>query len=360
MTLDDFQFELPESHIALRPADPQDSARLLVVHGNGDLEDRTVLDLPVYLEPGDRLVFNDTRVLPSALEAVRPPRDLTGRAVQVTINLLAPRQQGHWEALARPGRRLEVGDQLDISPGFTAEIVDKVGKGRILFRFCTPAGRSVVEMLDAAGQMPLPPYIARRRPADSLDRETYQTRYASDDAQSIAAPTAGLHFTTRLLEAIDQAGVRRKSVRLHVGAGTFAPLGETELESGRLHAEWCRIDAETAADLESARAEGRRIIPVGTTSLRTLETACRSDGEGSIAPFEGETDIFLKPGDRFMATDALMTNFHLPGSSLFMLVCALMGTDVMQAAYAHAIKQDYRFYSYGDACLLLPDRRGRP
>ncbi|MEM7768279.1 MAG: tRNA preQ1(34) S-adenosylmethionine ribosyltransferase-isomerase QueA [Pseudomonadota bacterium] len=353
MDLAPFQFDLPEDRIALRPADPQDSARLLVVHADGRLEDRTMLDLPTCLRSGDQLVFNDTRVIPAALRAVRPARDAAGRDVSVDLNLVEPRGPNVWVALARPGRRLSVGDRLHIAPDFHADLLEKTDGGTSVLHFHPPDGSSVEATLEQVGQMPLPPYIARRRGADARDRSTYQTRFASDDARSVAAPTAGLHFTDRLLAAIDSAGAVRQTVRLHVGLGTFAPLDDRALAQNALHTEWCRLEAGTAAALNTARGAGQRIIPVGTTSLRTLETAC--DEAGQFAPFAGGTDIFLKPGDRYLATDALITNFHLPGSSLFMLVCGLMGTDIMRAAYAHAIAEAYRFYSYGDACLLLPE-----
>jgi len=350
-----FDFELPEARIALRPAEPQDAARLLVVHGDGRLEDRTILDLPAYLAAGDRLVFNDTRVLAAALKAVRPARTPDGQDVSVDLNLVERLDTRTWTVLARPGRRLAEGDRLDIAPGFHAEILRRGEGGAFDLEFHPPNGSSLEDALDAVGQMPLPPYIARRRPADARDRATYQTRFAAGEARSVAAPTAGLHFTDRLLAAIDAAGALRRQVRLHVGLGTFAPLAGADLEANRLHREWCRLDRPTAEDLNRARSGGARIVPIGTTALRTLESAC--DSAGRFRPFEGETDIFLKPGDPFPATDALVTNFHLPRSSLFMLVCGLMGTECMQAAYAHAIGQHYRFYSYGDACLLLPAGR---
>lgn len=354
MDLSAYDFDLPEDRIALRPAEPQDTARLLVVHGDGRLEDRTMLDLPDFLKAGDQLVFNDTRVLPAALKAVRPARNAEGRDVAVDLNLIAPLGDNCWRVLARPTRRLAAGDRLDIASSIQATILDRPNEGEVAIRFHLPEGSSLESALEIIGQMPLPPYIARKRAADDRDRETYQTRYAAGDARSVAAPTAGLHFTERLLTSIDQAGAVRRTVRLNVGLGTFAPLKETALAENRLHREWCRLDPATANGLNEARGEGHRIIPVGTTSLRTLESACAPDGE--FSPFEGQTDIFLKPGDAYPATDALITNFHLPRSSLFMLVCGLMGTETMQRAYAHAVAHKYRFYSYGDASLLLPAR----
>jgi len=351
MDLTQFQFDLPERLIALRPAEPQDSARLLVVHGDGRLEDAGVRDLPRYLNAGDVLVFNDTRVLPAALKGVRPARDATGQDVACDVNLTERVDGRNWRALARPGRRLKDGDTIVFAEGFTAEITGHHDGGEIGLRFSLE-GDALTDALDRHGAMPLPPYIARRRPADAKDRETYQTELAGEDAASVAAPTAGLHFTPRLLSECDAAGLVREKVRLHVGLGTFKPLEEKQLEENRLHQEWRRLTPETAERLNAARASGHRVVPVGTTAMRTLESCV--DTDGILHPTTGPTDIFLKPGDAVRGTDALVTNFHLPGSSLFMLISALMGTDVMRAAYAHAIANDYRFYSYGDACLLLP------
>jgi S-adenosylmethionine:tRNA ribosyltransferase-isomerase len=351
MDLTQFQFDLPERLIALRPAEPQDSARLLVVHGDGRLEDAGVRDLPRYLNAGDVLVFNDTRVLPAALKGVRPARDEMGQDVACDVNLTERIDAANWRALARPGRRLKDGDTIVFAEGFTAEITGHHEGGEIGLRFSL-SGEDLTAALDRHGAMPLPPYIARRRPADAKDRETYQTEFAGEDAASVAAPTAGLHFTPRLLSECDAAGLVREKVRLHVGLGTFKPLEEKQLEENRLHQEWRRLTPETAERLNAARASGHRVVPVGTTAMRTLESCV--DTDGILHPATGPTDIFLKPGDAVRGTDALVTNFHLPGSSLFMLVSALMGTDVMRAAYAHAIANEYRFYSYGDACLLLP------
>lgn len=351
MDLSQFQFDLPERLIALRPAEPQDSARLLVVHGDGRLEDAGVRDLPRYLNAGDVLVFNDTRVLPAALKGVRPARDEIGQDVACDVNLTERIDAANWRALARPGRRLKDGDTIDFAEGFTADITGHHEGGEIGLRFSL-SGEELTGALDRHGAMPLPPYIARRRPADAKDRETYQTEFAGEDAASVAAPTAGLHFTPRLLSECDAAGLVRETVRLHVGLGTFKPLEEKQLEENRLHQEWRRLTPETAERLNAARTSGHRVVPVGTTAMRTLESCV--DTDGTLHPATGPTDIFLKPGDAVRGTDALVTNFHLPGSSLFMLVSALMGTDVMRAAYDHAIANEYRFYSYGDACLLLP------
>jgi len=351
MDLTPFDFDLPEALIALRPAEPQDCARLLVVHGDGRLEDASVRDLPRYIAPGDVLVFNDTRVLPSALKGVRPARNGASRDVTVDVNLVERMDGRSWLALARPGRRLKQGDTIQFADGFSAAINGRREGGEIELEFDCE-GAALEAALDRHGAMPLPPYIARRRPADAKDRETYQTNFAGEEAASVAAPTAGLHFTPRLLEEIDAARIVRETVRLHVGLGTFKPLEEKHLLENKLHEEWRRLTPEVAARLNRARAAGNRIVPVGTTAMRTLESCAEDDG--TLKAATGPTDIFLKPGDRIRATDALVTNFHLPESSLFMLVCTLMGTEVMQAAYAHAIRQGYRFYSYGDACLLLP------
>ncbi|MEL8054942.1 MAG: tRNA preQ1(34) S-adenosylmethionine ribosyltransferase-isomerase QueA [Pseudomonadota bacterium] len=346
-----YDFNLPEENIALRPVEPQDAARLLVVHGDGRLEDASIRDLPRYLSAGDIMVFNDTRVIPAALKGIRAARDELGHDISVDANLVERVDGQTWRALARPGKRLKLGDQIAFAEGLSAEVVGKLESGETVLKFGL-SNDALDQALDRFGAMPLPPYIARRRAADTKDRETYQTSFASDDAQSVAAPTAGLHFTPRLLSEIDAAGIIREQVRLHVGLGTFAPLKDEQIEAGKLHKEWRRVTPEVAEKLNAARADGRRCVAVGTTSLRTLESA--ASPEKTIEAVTGPTDIFLMPGYEFRATDALVTNFHLPKSSLFMLVCALMGTDIMQAAYAHAVREGYRFYSYGDACLLLP------
>lgn len=342
---------MPDTHIALRPVDPQDASRLLVVHGDGRQQDAHVRDLPSFLSAGDVMVFNDTRVIPAALKGGRPARDAAGSDVQVDVNLVSRVSDATWRALARPGKRLRLGDPLVFGDALSAEIVEKRDDGELALRFSL-SGAELDAAIDALGAMPLPPYIARRRAADAKDRATYQASFAGADAKSVAAPTAGLHFTPRLLAEIEAAGIERAEVCLHVGLGTFAPLKPEQLEIGKLHEEWRQIDVSVSDQLNRARAVGRRCVAVGTTSLRTLESSTEADGQ--IQPNVGPTDIFIQPGYAFRATDALVTNFHLPGSSLFMLVCALMGTDIMQAAYHHAIAENYRFYSYGDACLLLP------
>lgn len=307
--------------------------------------------MPNYLNRGDVMVFNDTRVIPAALKGVRPARNADGSDVAVDVNLVERLSEQDWLALARPGKRLKPGDRIVFGETLSATIDAKRPDGELVLRF-SESGPNLDAEIEMVGAMPLPPYIARRRPADAADRETYQTSFAGADAQSVAAPTAGLHFTPRLLSELEQGGIERAQVRLHVGLGTFAPLKDEQIQAGKLHEEWRHLSQETADKLNQVRSEGHRCVAVGTTSLRTLESSASEDKK--IHPATGPTDIFLKPGYAFRATDALVTNFHLPSSSLFMLVCALIGTDKMQAAYAHAIAQDYRFYSYGDACLLLP------
>ena len=351
MDLSQFDFELPEHLIALRPVEPRETARLLVVEGSGRLLDRRISDLPDLLSAGDTLVLNDTRVIQAALTAIRPARDEVGQDVKITINLTEPLSAPEtWRALARPGKRLKIGDKLMIADVFHAEIIAKAEDGQIDLRF-EMSGMSLQEALARYGDMPLPPYIARRRPADERDKVHYQTRFAGAEAASVAAPTAGLHFGPNMFSAFDQAGIARETVRLHVGLGTFAPMTREHWEGGKLHAEWRSLRHETAAKLNDRRAAGGRTIPVGTTAMRTLESAVSESG--ALQAVSGTTDIFIRPGDPIRATDGLVTNFHLPKSSLFMLVSALMGVEIMQAAYAHAVKEGYRFYSYGDACLLL-------
>jgi S-adenosylmethionine:tRNA ribosyltransferase-isomerase len=299
-------------------------------------------DLPALLEPGDVLVFNDTKVIPAQLE---------GRRGEAHIGATLHKREGarEWLAFLRNSRRARVGDTIDFGEGVTASVAEKAGDGSALLHF---HGEEPVELLlERAGRMPLPPYIASKRAADEADRSDYQTIFAKQEG-AVAAPTAALHFTARLLDALDARGIGREMLTLHVGAGTFLPVKAEDTAGHVMHAEWGRIDAATAERLNAARAAGGRLIAVGTTSLRMLESA--ADEQGRIQPFEGDTAIFITPGYRFKAVDGLVTNFHLPKSTLFMLVGALMGLDVMKAAYAHAIEQGYRFYSYGDASLLLP------
>ena len=323
---------------------------MLVVHGDGRLEDKSVRDLPDFLRPGDAIVFNETRVIPAALKGVRTARSELGNDISVDVNLVSRLTPSAWLALARPGKRIKTGDVIRFPGELSASVIDKRAGGEIELAFSL-SGDALDAALEAHGAMPLPPYIARRRPADARDRTDYQTVFASQEAGSVAAPTAGLHFTPALLDAIDGTGAKRHQVTLHVGLGTFAPVKDDQLERHTLHEEWRHLSEQTAAELNAARAGGGRIIPVGTTALRTLESCC--DTLGIFSAATGPTDIFLKPGDAIHSADVLMTNFHLPKSTLFVLVCALMGTEIMQAAYAHAVREDYRFYSYGDACLLI-------
>jgi S-adenosylmethionine:tRNA ribosyltransferase-isomerase len=343
MRVDLFDFDLPPDRIALRPARPRDSARLLLVDGER-ISDRAVLDLPQLLRPGDVLLFNDTRVMPAQLEGRR------GDArVGVTLHKRAgPRS---WWAFVCNARRLHAGDRIDFEAAVSAIATKRAEDGSCLVEF---EGDEPVELLIArAGRMPLPPYIASKRAADEADREDYQTVFAREEG-AVAAPTAALHFTDRLLQALDERGVCRETLTLHVGAGTFLPVKTEDTSGHKMHSEWGRIDTATADRLNAAHKAGGRLIAVGTTSLRLVESA--ADEEGKIHPFEGDTAIFITPGYRFRAVDGLMTNFHLPRSTLFMLVSALMGLDVMKRAYAHAIGHGYRFYSYGDSSLLLPGR----
>jgi len=342
MRVDLFDFELPPERIALRPARPRDSARLLHVPGAGPFGDLTVRDLPSLLRAGDVLVFNDTRVIPAQLEGRRGEARI-GATLHRRIDLR------RWQAFVRNAKRLRIGDRVDFPADVQAQVEARHDDGSLTLAFL---GDEPVEvLLERAGQMPLPPYIAGKRATDEADRADYQTMFASKDG-AVAAPTAALHFTPELLSALSDAGIGHETLTLHVGAGTFLPVKVDDTADHRMHAEWGTIDAATADRLNAARAGGGRIIAVGTTSLRLLESAARDDR--IIEPFAGDTAIFITPGYRFKAIDGLMTNFHLPKSTLFMLVSALMGLERMQAAYAHAISEGYRFYSYGDSSLLLP------
>jgi S-adenosylmethionine:tRNA ribosyltransferase-isomerase len=339
--VDLFDFELPPDRIALRPASPRDSARLLLVDGRRRA-DHVVTDLPKLLRAGDTLVFNDTRVIPARLE---------GRRGDAKVGATLHKREGlrAWRAFIRNAKRVRDGDLIDFGSGVTARAGDRAEDGSMLLTF---EGEEPVEiLLERAGRMPLPPYIAGKRPADERDAADYQTMFASEKG-AVAAPTAALHFTPGLMDALAAAGVAHETLTLHVGAGTFLPVKVDDTDEHRMHSEWGRIDAATAERLNTVRASGGRIVAVGTTSLRLLESAAEEDG--TIRPFEGDTAIFITPGYRFRAIGGLITNFHLPRSTLFMLVSALMGRETMQAAYAHAIAEGYRFYSYGDASLLLP------
>ena len=365
MRVELFDFDLPEERIALRPASPRDAARMLVVRPGEEppLDDRTVRDLPDLLRPGDVLVVNDTRVIPARLWGLRTRGEAAAR-----VEILLHKREGaeRWRAFARPAKRLAVGDRIRFGEdsestacllaSLDAEVEARGEGGEVTLRFAF-AGPALDEAVARLGDMPLPPYIAGKRAADERDRSDYQTVYAVEEG-AVAAPTAGLHFTDDLFRRLDERGIARHSVTLHVGAGTFLPVKAEDTSEHRMHAEWGTVSTATADALNAARARGGRIVAVGTTSLRLLESAAREDG--TVAPFAGETDLFITPGYRFRAVDALMTNFHLPRSTLFMLVSAFAGLDAMQAAYAHAIAHRYRFYSYGDACLLFPVIPGRP
>jgi S-adenosylmethionine:tRNA ribosyltransferase-isomerase len=343
MRVDLFDFELPPERIALRPASPRDAARMLVLDGH-TMRDCAVGDLPGLLRAGDCLVFNDTRVIPAQLEGRR------GEA-KVGVTLHKRRGPRDWQVFVRNAKRVRPGEVIDFAAGVQAQAGERDSDGGMALSFL---GDEPVELLlERAGQMPLPPYIASKRATDVRDQADYQTMFA-DEPGAVAAPTAALHFTPNLMAALDAVGIGHVLLTLHVGAGTFLPVKADDTADHLMHAEWGRIDAATADRLNAVRADGGRIIAVGTTSLRVLESATGKDGV--IAPFEDETRIFITPGYRFRAIDGLMTNFHLPRSTLFMLVSALMGTERMQAAYAHAIGTGYRFYSYGDASLLLPKR----
>jgi S-adenosylmethionine:tRNA ribosyltransferase-isomerase len=348
MKLSDFDFDLPEELIATRPANPRSSARLLVAEG-AQLHDRRVTDLTDWLRPGDRLVLNDTRVIPARLSGLRHRASAQG-AVQakIEVTLLEPRGDGTWSALIKPLRKLKSGEEVIFSEDLraTLEAVED-GQGHLRFN-C--AGDDFDAALNAAGAMPLPPYIAAKRAADAQDMTDYQTVFARH-AGAVAAPTASLHFDETLLATLAAKGVTFSHVTLHVGAGTFLPVKVDDISEHKMHAEWGRVSAEAAEEITATRAAGGRVIPVGTTALRLIETAAR---DGQITAWEGDTDIFITPGFTFNVTDGLMTNFHLPKSTLMMLVSALMGVQQVKDIYAHAIAEKYRFFSYGDSSLLLP------
>ena len=343
-----FDFDLPERAIALRPASPRDSARLLHIPAKGAFAHQTVSDLPSLLRTGDVLVFNETKVFPAALTAKRPARAHGGGGdVTVTVNLHKAKGEALWDAFCRPAKRLRVGDILHFDETLSAEVTQKRDGGDLTLEFNAESDE-LLASFERCGAPPLPPYIARKRAPDEKDITDYQTVYAKESG-SVAAPTAGLHFTPRLLSALDEAGVQREALTLHVGAGTFLPVKSDNTDDHDMHSEWFTISDEVADRLNAAKAEGRRIIAVGTTALRALESAV--DG-GRVKAQSRDTDIFLTPGSTFHVVDGLMTNFHLPKSTLFMLVSALAGLDRMQAAYKTAIDDGYRFYSYGDSSVI--------
>ena len=346
MRLDDFDFSRPEDLIALRPVRPRPASRLLVSQGGGII-DSSVARLGEHLRDGDLLILNDTRVIPGRLQGFRARRG--GEGARIEITLIAARPDGSWQALARPGKRLAVGDRIEFTAALSAEVLDKFGAEVALAFSCS--GPAFEAALEEAGEMPLPPYIGQRRAVDAQDREDYQTVFARNPG-AVAAPTASLHFDEALLAGLEAHGIRFARVTLHVGAGTFLPVKVEDIENHRMHSEWGEIGPETAESVVETRAAGGRVIPVGTTALRVLETAASSSGQ--IVPWRGETEIFIRPGYEFRVTDGLMTNFHLPRSTLLMLVSALMGCERIKAIYAHAILERYRFFSYGDSSLLIP------
>lgn len=348
MKLSDFDFDLPEDRIATRPVSPRSAARMLVCEG-GRITDATVADLGRWLRPGDRLVLNDTKVLPARLSGTR--RRAGGGSesrAAVEVTLLRPLPDGQWSALVKPLRKVRDGEIVEFAGGLRAELTGRVG-GQAHLRFNLSSAR-FDEALAAAGSMPLPPYIEARRRADARDREDYQTVFARRPG-AVAAPTAALHFDGALLDGLRAAGIAFTHVTLHVGAGTFLPVKVEDVRRHRMHAEWGEVSPRAADEIAATRAAGGRVIAVGTTALRLIETAARG---GAIAPWRGETDIFIYPGFEFRVTDALMTNFHLPRSTLMMLVAAFMGPARIRRIYAHAIAAEYRFFSYGDASLLIP------
>jgi S-adenosylmethionine:tRNA ribosyltransferase-isomerase len=357
MRTDLFDFELPASALALRPARPRDSAKMLVVQGDATLRDQAVRDLPVWLEPGDQLVVNDTRVISAQLKGRRIGRDTEPKIEATLIKRL---DGSRWQALVRPAKKLAPGDvirfgnegRVCLLGHLDAQVEHKGSDGEITLSFSFH-GPALDQAIAELGAPPLPPYIASKREADERDASDYQTMFAVNDG-AVAAPTAGLHFTPDLEHRLREHGIGMNRLTLHVGAGTFLPVKVEDTGGHRMHAEWGTISREVADTLNAARAKGRRIVAVGTTSLRLLESAAAEDG--TIQPFSGETAIFITPGYRFRAVDILLTNFHLPRSTLFMLVSAFSGLDTMQRAYAHAIAGGYRFYSYGDACLLFRDK----
>ncbi|HVU21327.1 MAG TPA: tRNA preQ1(34) S-adenosylmethionine ribosyltransferase-isomerase QueA [Rhizomicrobium sp.] len=349
MRVDQFDFDLPEDRIALRPARPRDSARMLVVAENGARTHAHVRDLPKFLGPGDALVLNDTKVVPARLHGVRLARADVATTPKIEITLHKRVAPDRFLAFAKPARKLEAGDRLRLGSTIEATVAARNAGGEVELGFAL-SGTALDGAIAAQGEMPLPPYIAGKRKPDAQDASDYQTTFARD-AASVAAPTAGLHFTQELFAALSHRGVTRETVTLHVGAGTFLPVNADDTADHKMHAEWANLSADASRRLNQAHAHGHRVCAVGTTSLRTLESAVGADG--TLNPFTGETDIFITPGYRFRAVDVLLTNFHLPRSTLFMLVSAFSGLEAMRAAYAEAIEENYRFYSYGDACLLF-------
>lgn len=346
-----FDFELPDGLIALRPLADRDSARLMVVRPDGRIAHRRIGDLPELLARNDIVTINDSQVICARLTGVRPPRTPESPAVTVEVTLHKREAAARFRAFAQPARRLQPGDRVSFPDGLGATVAERDG-GEVTLDF-DHAGAALDAAIARVGQMPLPPYIAKMRPPDEQDRTDYQTVFANEPG-SVAAPTAGLHFTPALLDRLKSAGIGLARTTLHVGAGTFLPVSAEDTADHKMHSEHATLTPAIAGRLNAAHAQGGRIVAVGTTALRTLESAATPDGV--LHPFRGDTDIFITPGYRFRAVDVLLTNFHLPRSTLFMLVSAFMGLEVMQAAYAEAIREGYRFYSYGDACLLFRPR----
>jgi S-adenosylmethionine:tRNA ribosyltransferase-isomerase len=347
--LSDFDFDLPEGLIATRPAKPRSSARLLLAEGDR-ISDRRVSDLVEILRPGDRLVLNDTKVIPARLSGLRHRVGAEGEtSARIEVTLLEPKADGSWATLLKPLKKIRDGEKIVFSPALSATLIWR-GEGQGLLRF-NLTGEDFDAALAEAGAMPLPPYIAALRAPDEADKTDYQTVWASRSG-AVAAPTASLHFDEPLLAALKAKGVEFTHVTLHVGAGTFLPVKVDDIRDHKMHAEWGEVTAEAVAEIEATKAAGGRVIPVGTTALRLIESAARG---GNLKQWQGETDIFITPGFEFRVADGLMTNFHLPKSTLMMLVSAVMGVDTIRRIYAHAISEGYRFFSYGDASLLLPD-----
>ncbi|WP_424989728.1 tRNA preQ1(34) S-adenosylmethionine ribosyltransferase-isomerase QueA [Fluviibacterium sp. S390] len=351
MHLDDFDFDLPEDRIATRPVRPRSAARLLVADARGET-DTIVRDLPHFLRPGDRLILNDTKVLPARLFGLRHRQTDSGSGTaKIEVTLLEPQTDGTWTALVKPLRKLAEGEEIVFADGFSARFLGRLEDGTARLAV-NQTGAALQAALEASGAMPLPPYIAAKRPADAQDKEDYQTVFARRIG-AVAAPTASLHFDPPLLAALAAHGVAFSHVTLHVGAGTFLPVKVEDPRQHKMHAEWGEVSDQAAEEIAATQAAGGRIVPVGTTALRLIETAARETG--TVRPWAAPTDIFIYPGFRFHAADALMTNFHLPKSTLMLLVSAFMGTARMRQVYAHAIDKGYRFFSYGDASLLIPD-----
>lgn len=350
MKLSDFDFFLPDHLIATRPAKPRSSARMLVALGDR-ITDAQAIDLPDWLVNGDRLVLNNTKVIPARLTGQRHRNSAQGAtSAKIDVTLLEPRPDGSWTALIKPLKKVKLDEEILFSADLRARLVEvRDGQGRMSFNL---SGDDFDEALAQAGAMPLPPYIHAKRPADAQDNDDYQTVFAKVSG-AVAAPTASLHFDAALLQALEQKGVLFSHVTLHVGAGTFLPVKVDDVTTHKMHSEWGQVSAKAAAEIAQTKASGHRVIPVGTTALRLVETAAR---DGSIKPWEGDTDIFIYPGFKFQIADGLMTNFHLPKSTLMMLVSALMGKERIDQIYTHAIASEYRFFSYGDASLLLPPR----